>query len=85
MDDAPLANGGIYMWEIILTALAVILLSGLGSEECRLGLRRLQGTLRERPRLKIALYPLGAALLLLMAGLLANSIVKLIGAMQSYD
>ncbi len=73
------------MWEILLTALAVILLLSLCSEECRVVVKRLRATLRERPGLRIALYPLGAALLLLMAALLANSFFKLITAMQSYD
>jgi hypothetical protein len=79
------AADGEKMVEILLSALGIILIIFLGSEECRLGLRRLRGILEQRPYLKFAVYPLGAALLLVTAGLIANSILRLLAAAKFYE
>jgi hypothetical protein len=79
------AADGEKMVEVLLSVLGIILIIFLGSEECRLGARRLKVILERRPYLKFAVYPIGAALLLATAALITNSILKLLSAIRFYE
>ena len=79
------AADGEKMVEVLLSALGIILIIFLCSEECRLGLRRFRVILERRPYLKFAVYPIGVALLLATAALITNSILKLLSAIRFYE
>ena len=83
--SAAKAADGEKMVEILLSALGIILIIFLCSEEFRLMARRLKVLLEQRPYLKFALYPIGAALLLATAGLIANSVLKVLTAIKFYE
>ncbi|MEW6386781.1 MAG: hypothetical protein AB1491_04610 [Thermodesulfobacteriota bacterium] len=72
--------------DLFLTYAGFFLILILFSEDFRRLCQWLKGRLEERPALKILAYPLAAGLLLIAAGLIATSLLRLFfGLRFSYD
>ena len=74
------------MLDLILSYAGFFLILLLFSEDFRRLCQRLKGKLEERPALKILAYPLAAGFLLIAAGLIGTSLLRLVfGLRFSYD
>lgn len=73
------------MLEMLLSALGFLLILILFSEELKLFLDRTGGILQQHPILKFVAYPVGALLMVIAAGLIVNSLIKLMTAARFYE
>lgn len=71
--------------ETVLLVTGFLLILFFCTEPCQQGLARLQAVLRQRPRLKYIVYPLGALLFLGAAALIIHTLVGFAGSRFSYD
>ena len=72
-------------WETILLCAGFLLSLFFFSEEFHRALLRLKDVLRQRPRLKYFVYPLGALFLLGAAALIIRALMVLASSRFSYD
>jgi len=71
--------------EPLLLVAGFLLILFFCTEAFQQGRKRLEAALRQQPRLKFVVYPLGALLFIGAAALIINALVDFAGSRFSYD